>query len=577
MNNSIPYKLGWGNGFICISGPDNLLKDLLRIPGAAKAEWGVAVPESRAAFMACEALAAPTQISAGYREARARMMSLAKDAVDWAFTSLLMGAKLATPLLPHQLNTVAFIHMLQGKGCLIAHQPGVGKTRCALASAYLWRAQRVLVVCPLSVIPTWKREWELLWLPPRPFAMSALDAVSVQERRTRLIAHGVTPAAWPLISCVNYEVIADLADAVKEYNPDVVILDEASRCKNEKAKVTQSLIPICDKAKHVLLLNGTPFANRGAADLWAQLRMLGKEVVPESFWQFASAYCNLDLLEVGGRQLWQPSGCRDPIGLMQRLEPYYFRVTREAIMTLPPTRRITVELEMTKEQRTLYDAVEKDGAGVLGNPLSLDGARVIDIRLHQIAGGHRPEYAPEDAESSAAEYKLIPFPNNPKTKWLQQFTIDNLFDNPSVRMVVWCRYLKELNTCLEYIGDVIGSGRVAAIWGETSNENIEQLKQSFNSLDPEGVRVLICQTAKMAFGHNLPGCSVMVYYSNDWSHLLRIQSEDRARRIGSEGGLTIYDLCCRDSIDGRILAALQSHQDFSERMAPQTAGRIEEH
>ena len=49
----------------------------------------------------------------------------------------------------------------------------------------------------------------------------------------------------------------------------------------------------------------------------------------------------------------------------------------------------------------------------------------------------------------------------------------------------------------------------------------------------------------------------MVYYANDFNLETRIQSEDRAHRIGQKNPVTYIDLITEDSIDEKIVEALR--------------------
>jgi SNF2 family DNA or RNA helicase len=111
---------------------------------------------------------------------------------------------------------------------------------------------------------------------------------------------------------------------------------------------------------------------------------------------------------------------------------------------------------------------------------------------------------------------------------------------------------------------------VAEVWGPTKNDEIERIKKSFNSRDEDGVQVIVAQIKKMSHGHNLQACDYMIYFSNDWSYVQRIQSEDRAHRMGREGAIEYYDLVIEDSIDTDIKTALEKHEDFAQRVARHT-------
>ena len=54
----------------------------------------------------------------------------------------------------------------------------------------------------------------------------------------------------------------------------------------------------------------------------------------------------------------------------------------------------------------------------------------------------------------------------------------------------------------------------------------------------------------------------MVYYANDFNLETRIQSEDRAHRIGQHNPVTYVDLITEKTIDEKIVKSLRSKIDI---------------
>jgi len=55
----------------------------------------------------------------------------------------------------------------------------------------------------------------------------------------------------------------------------------------------------------------------------------------------------------------------------------------------------------------------------------------------------------------------------------------------------------------------------------------------------------------------------VIYYSNSYDLEIRLQSEDRAHRIGQSNKVTYIDLVSPDTIDEKILAALRNKIDIA--------------
>ena len=57
-------------------------------------------------------------------------------------------------------------------------------------------------------------------------------------------------------------------------------------------------------------------------------------------------------------------------------------------------------------------------------------------------------------------------------------------------------------------------------------------------------------------GITLTASSTVIYYSNSYNLEHRIQSEDRAHRIGQTNKVTYVDLICRGTVDEKIVTSL---------------------
>jgi SNF2 family DNA or RNA helicase len=55
----------------------------------------------------------------------------------------------------------------------------------------------------------------------------------------------------------------------------------------------------------------------------------------------------------------------------------------------------------------------------------------------------------------------------------------------------------------------------------------------------------------------------MIYYSNDFSLETRLQSEDRAHRIGQKKNVTYIDLVAKNTIDEKVMDALRNKQSVA--------------
>ncbi len=579
MNDNTPYSLGFGrdatgNPVIGAAGPAEVLDILIQLDGASWSNDGsrsdgqfVIVPGTRLNVMALEAVAVPNFVATEYRTWRSEVMA---SSPAWqAEVERMLNCDPIRPraLLPHQLDFLALLHGGGARSFINASEQGTGKSAVGWLALQLWGVKRALILCPKSLIPEWVRERNEVWPDDKPINCVPITADMSYKREDILAACRIAAEQKPIAAVLNYEMVHRLHDEIVRFDPDAIVMDESWRVKNHQAQVTKAALSLCDRTRHVLLLTGTPVGNH-IGDLWAQLRALGREAMPENYYRFLNRYATMQTIQLGPRTVQKPVAIADAPGLMRRLEPYWYRATKAACLDLPPKVHRRVLLPMSSSTQCLTRAVKNTGEAALGNTLSLATEATVMLRLHQIAGGHRPVY---NTETAAYELEGL---DCPKIGWIKDFCDDVLVGNPSARCIIWATYTHELERITRIVNQHLkreGCAAAVQIWGGTKDTELESAKESFKSRSAEGVQVLVCQLRKMAFGHNLQEADYHVYFSNNWSYVVRSQSEDRSHRSGRADTVTYYDLILEGSVDEEVLAALDRKQDFSARIAVGTA------
>jgi hypothetical protein len=116
---------------------------------------------------------------------------------------------------------------------LLADDMGLGKTAQAIAACHaLWhigRVRRGLIVVPAALKPQWLREWQALKDAP----VTLVEGTPSQRRAT-------FDARRRGFLLGNYELLIRDIDVVREWTPDMVVLDEAQRIKNWATKTALS-------------------------------------------------------------------------------------------------------------------------------------------------------------------------------------------------------------------------------------------------------------------------------------------------------------------------------------------------
>lgn len=85
-----------------------------------------------------------------------------------------------------------------------------------------------------------------------------------------------------------------------------------------------------------------------------------------------------------------------------------------------------------------------------------------------------------------------------------------------------------------------------------------------NKFQKGHIQVIIGTASTGGLGLNLTRAKSVIYYSNDYSLINRLQSEDRAHRAGQRNQVMYYDIMARETIDPQIKDILRSKKSVAD-------------
>jgi SNF2 family DNA or RNA helicase len=115
-----------------------------------------------------------------------------------------------------------------------------------------------------------------------------------------------------------------------------------------------------------------------------------------------------------------------------------------------------------------------------------------------------------------------------------------------------------------------GEGSAAAYFGDTSDDDRNDIVKNFQNPN-HPLKYFVGNPATAGYGLTLTEANLVVYYANDFNLETRIQSEDRAHRIGQKNNVTYIDLVCEGSIDEQIVKALRAKIDIGAKVLGEEA------
>ena len=227
--------------------------------------------------------------------------------------------------------------------------------------------------------------------------------------------------------------------------------------------------------------------------------------------------------------------------LQKLLEPHSFRVLKKDCLDLPEKIYKTITFELDAAQQRAYDKMQDELRIELGDNTELPVSELAAlIKLQQITSGYvntpiGVRYVSED---------------NPRLK-----TLMDAIEDVDGKFIIWARFREELDA----IAAALAEAEIPCVQyhGGVSREDREAAVDGFQNGD---VRVFVGQPQSGGIGLTLTAAETVFYFSNDFNLETRLQSEDRAHRIGTRKNVVYIDIAAESTIDEQIARNLQRKQ-----------------
>jgi SNF2 family DNA or RNA helicase len=336
----------------------------------------------------------------------------------------------------------------------------------------------------------------------------------------------------------------------------MIVVDESTLIKNWEAGRTGTLCRLGTVAEYRRIASGNPTPN-SPLDLWGQFMFLGRGRADalgySSFYGFRARYAVLaeqqtfhwvrgrEGLERRQRTIKVPVAYRNLEELQSIVSRHSYRVRKEECLDLPPKIYEMREVELTVEQRRIYEDLRKVAVAQLEGGGEVTASMVIGqlSKMHQVLCG-----SVIDDEGVEREIK-----NNRMPQLLE------VLEESGAQTIVWCAYQANVRAVCRAIREERGERSVVEYYGPTSNEDRAIAISRFQGGD---AHYFVGTPHTGGRGNTLTAARSVVYFSNTFDLEHRVQSEDRAHRIGQHFPVTYVDLVVRGSIDERIIRALRA-------------------
>jgi len=170
------------------------------------------------------------------------------------------------------------------------------------------------------------------------------------------------------------------------------------------------------------------------------------------------------------------------------------------------------------------------------------------MRLHQITCGHLTTETGEVVDIKSNRIKELL----------------KILEETNGKAIIWAHYVHDIQKIVKAISTakdeednlLYGPESVVSYYGQTPSEQRQKNIEAFQ--DPRSpVRFFVGNPQTGGYGITLTAANTVIYYSNGYDLEKRLQSEDRAHRIGQKKSVTYIDLIAEKTVDEKIVKALR--------------------
>ena len=483
------------------------------------------------------------------------------------------GSHLNEGLRMYQREGVAWLaaqHSQGAGGGILGDDMGLGKTLQVLSFLQYLRDAKGesgphLVVCPLSVLPTWVTESKR-WCP----SLRAVAFHGPEAERNRLKQEVLVQGTFDVLVTTYEMLTAEQSMLANRFHFRYMVLDEAQRVKNDSSLVSQAVRRIRTTAS--LLLTGTPLQNN-LHELRALVSVLFQEVLEaagaEKMEVDADAAFGDDSAVAAARAL---------------LQPLMLRRTKAAVLAkdLPPKTETVVRVPLSDAQRQWYKTLLEGEKGLFGklastNATSEKGALGKGMCIAEAADEQAKVGGQEFTKLSNllmqlrkvcchpftfgddAAKAIIAASGGDRVEALIEASgklkaLDEML--PRLRagghkVLIFSQFTMMLDM-LEEFCEARGHAHLR-LDGSTSLSRRRYETALFNK--PDGRHfVYLCSTRAGGLGINLQSADTVILADPDWNPTYDQQAQDRAHRLGQKRPVTVIRMCHANSVEEGILA-----------------------
>ena len=435
---------------------------------------------------------------------------------------------------------------------------GTGKTKVLIDNVSMLydkgRIDGALIIAPKGVVGTWYNQELPTHLPDHIENVTVLWQSNINKKQEEKLKTLFEIETALHILIMNVEAFSTdkgrlFASKFLRSHKSIVAIDESTTIKNPKAKRTKNILSLSPLAKYRRVMTGSP-VTKNPLDLYTQCQFLDiNHLGHESYYSFRNRYALMKSANISGRSINLVVGYQNLGELSDKLKPFSYRVLKEDCLDLPDKIYMKREIQLTDEQKKLYKQMRQQALATLnGKTVTTMTALTQLMRLHQITCDH----------FSADDGTIQEVRNNRLSELI------DVLEEVEGKAIIWAHYQHDVMNIFKLLEEKYGPGSAVHYYGKTLPEQRDYAIKNFKNNDK--VRFFIGTPQTGGYGITLVQANTVIYYSNGYDLEKRMQSEDRAHRIGQKSAVTYVDIIAQETVDTKIVKALRKKIDIASKV-----------
>lgn len=437
-----------------------------------------------------------------------------------------VSREIKRPLKPEQEKASFFMTIM--KRAANFSVPGAGKTSMMygtfayLSSPRVNEVDKLLVISPLNAFAAWRTEFEAVFGPKRK-----LHYLNMRDKKYNnnvgAIKHDWVQAD---VITINYESLQSKLNIINDLldSKTMLVFDEVHRVKGVGGQRAKAALSLSQTPHYRYVLTGTPIPN-GFRDIYNFLHLM----YPDEY----SSFFAWDLTTLNNI---------DPEDVNKKLSPFFWRTNKKDLHVPKPDPDIIKEVEPSKNQQMLSQAIYETENGTLAtfirllqastNPeLLATNINYKELGLVDADSGVWDKQAStveKENASSGDAYKKYDLAKVESPKFEMGIDLIDKLVSQGKKVLVWGMFVGTMQKITDTLNDM--GIKTTLVYGATPKQDREGMINNFRTGDAQ---VLVSNPNTLGESISLhQTVHDAVYFEYNFNLTFMLQSRDRINRLG---------------------------------------------